>query len=456
MKSRLQALADRFSLPLSLFLVALAVRVIIAPFTGHPYDLKIWLDTGSYVAQGRSPYELYDHIGYPPLWALWAGVSYLASSFVWKGNPFLYILIIKLPIIAADFGLALVLTDLYQTGRRRLALAGDQKPQKKSGLGSNLAAIFLLSPFTIVVGAVWGMMDNLAALLIATAAVAFFARRDVRAGVLYGLSVSLKLYPIILFPAFGVYLLKEKEGRLKRLVSFFGSSAVALGVTALLPFPLFGWNFVGLGGTLVAQLARVPGGISPLGLLSSLFDLGIKSVGSFSLTEFANLTVVREAWIGVWALAVLWLLIRRQAPDLPAFLNHLSLILVCWYLSSPWTSEQNIVTFLVLLLAGSAWKGFLGERTVKTYWMISAVCLLFVVFNVPATAFVWPVIPLQIVSPLYKPIRAIALIALSVAFTSILIYENASTLRDFWAEVTRPLYPAEYKKSISDGGEPTP
>jgi hypothetical protein len=56
--------------------LAIIIRLVVAPYTGHPYDLGIWMNTGKYVALGKSPYDLHPSIGYPPLWALWcASVS---------------------------------------------------------------------------------------------------------------------------------------------------------------------------------------------------------------------------------------------------------------------------------------------------------------------------------------------------------------------------------------------
>ena len=84
-------------------LLALSVRLFLAPFTGHPYDLPIWLNTGKIVAELKSPYDLARPIGYAGIWPIWLGISYLTASAISPANNYVYTLLIKLPIVAADF-----------------------------------------------------------------------------------------------------------------------------------------------------------------------------------------------------------------------------------------------------------------------------------------------------------------------------------------------------------------
>ena len=95
-------LLERKHVWLLVLLCSVVLRIVLAPFTGHPYDMSIWMETGRYVAEGRSPYELEIHLGYPPLWGFWCGASYVLSNLILPGNLFAYIFAIKVPIIAAD------------------------------------------------------------------------------------------------------------------------------------------------------------------------------------------------------------------------------------------------------------------------------------------------------------------------------------------------------------------
>ena len=59
----------------------------------------------------------------------------------------------------------------------------------------------------------------------------------------------------------------------------------------------------------------MPGGISPLGWLPSLNDIGFSKIGHYSLTGIMNNLFVREAWIGVFLITVIWLLTRPQGRE---------------------------------------------------------------------------------------------------------------------------------------------
>jgi len=70
--------------------------------------MQVWFKTGLWMQQGINIYVPNDHIGYPPLWALWCWVSY--RLFLLSGNSMmLWRLAIKLPLILAHLALALII-----------------------------------------------------------------------------------------------------------------------------------------------------------------------------------------------------------------------------------------------------------------------------------------------------------------------------------------------------------
>jgi len=77
-------------------------------------------------------------------------------------------------------------------------------------------------------------------------------------------------------------------------------------------------------------------------------------------------------------------------PSFEDVIRIFSFVYVIWILTASWVSEQNVETLLVLLL-------FLGTASVFsraqkwTYGLVSAIGLAFVIFNVPATSFLYPV-----------------------------------------------------------------
>src|SRR3972149_9843611 len=80
--------------------VAIALRLLLAPFLSHPFDMRIFMAVGKAVANGITPYGQYtlqnmfsnvghfhlygtfSGIGYPPPWGLICGLMYSLSSII--------------------------------------------------------------------------------------------------------------------------------------------------------------------------------------------------------------------------------------------------------------------------------------------------------------------------------------------------------------------------------------
>ena len=145
-----------FLVPCSQPFASRSLPLWAATFSIYPFGSR-----GKYIVEGNSPYALYDHLGYPPLCgSLDLSFSYLASSSILNGNFYLYIFFIKLPIVLADFGVAILIWSVWQKNEKEKKInSSGEKPNK---LGKKLVLAYLLSPYTIIIGAVWGMMDDLA------------------------------------------------------------------------------------------------------------------------------------------------------------------------------------------------------------------------------------------------------------------------------------------------------
>ena len=105
---------DRYILFLSVVL-----QLTLGVFFGHAYDMRIFMATGYLVGSGQNPYVAQDlsavfqnisfqgmtSVGYPPPWPLVLGVLY-RSVYALIPNLMVYNLVIKIPAIAANIGLA--------------------------------------------------------------------------------------------------------------------------------------------------------------------------------------------------------------------------------------------------------------------------------------------------------------------------------------------------------------
>ena len=174
-------------------LLSISVQVPLAIFLGHSYDDRAFLDAGYLVSSGLNPYlphlinvfhnpvltGINPIIGYPPIWALLLGLIY-RLTFNFTSNLFLYNFGIKIPIIAANIGLAYTTKTILQKMG-----ASPKKIQ--------VAWLFLLfNPFLLLTTAAWGQFDTLVALL-SVASLYFLSKSMIgKAAILLSLGIVLK------------------------------------------------------------------------------------------------------------------------------------------------------------------------------------------------------------------------------------------------------------------------
>jgi len=209
----------------AVYAAAIVLRLVLAPFFGHSWDLFVWVKSGELFYRGVSVYEVrsltdfpWGFYAYPPGWLYWLGTAYAISTQLNNFN--LHVLVIKLPILAADLAVAALLTKVMkEVGAGRLALKAE--------------ALWLLNPLVIGVSAVWGMFDSIAVALTLAALLQAMRRRWVAAGMLLGLGGVVKIYPLLLtIPAaiYAAYIFRERALSVAKL---FLASAAAFLLTSL-------------------------------------------------------------------------------------------------------------------------------------------------------------------------------------------------------------------------------
>lgn len=223
-----------------MILAGLLVRLALAPIGAHPFDTYVWYDTGQRVAAGQPFYGVTQY-PYPPTWAailggvdalyrplaaaLGAGplsapeVAQIMGHPVFLAAPllvdWLFLLLLKLPLFAADLGVALVV--------RRIVTVRFRQPD----LADRAFAWYFLNPFILWISAVWGMFDALPTLFTLIGILLFLDRRDALSGVAFGLAVSLKYFPVL----FALAILVTYRGSLtrSRLARFAAGFLLVLG-----------------------------------------------------------------------------------------------------------------------------------------------------------------------------------------------------------------------------------
>ncbi len=229
-----------------MILAGLLIRLALAPIGAHPFDTYVWFDTAQRFAAGQQFYGTTQY-SYPPTWAAILGmvdavyrplagalgVRPLGAAQVAgiMGHPvllaapvlvdWLFLFLMKLPIIAADLGIAWIV--------RRIVSSRLHDPEA----ADRAFAWYFLNPFVIWISAVWGMFDALPTLFTLVGIVLFLDRRDALSGLAFGLAVSLKYFPVL----FALAILVAYRERLtrKRVVRFAAGFLLVLGLVSV-PF----------------------------------------------------------------------------------------------------------------------------------------------------------------------------------------------------------------------------
>ena len=322
-------------------LVGLAIREAFSFWTGHPFDMEIWLRNAYYVAHGWNPYsymppvpgvsfaytgDILPSVAYLPLWSLLLAGLYDLYALVPGASRFVLYFLVKQPPILGDLALgALIFVAAVHWGASRT-------------LARKLLAFWMVFPYPILIAAVWGQFDSLvASLVLASLLVASTGKRH---GLL-GLGVLLKMLPVIFLP----YTLLRARARER----WTGLVAIAIpGIFTAAVFAVTGWGFGGISGTLSWETHGYPQGLSYGALLT--YPLFADAVGANAGVFY----VLGTLWIPGLLIGGWWAS-RRFAGDAPAdVLQAFAFLTVLLFLLRWTVNEQYLIYLLPLLLLDAA------------------------------------------------------------------------------------------------------
>ena len=356
-------------------LASIQIQSILGLFFGHAYDVRIFMATGYLVATGQDPYILPDlravfhnpafqglsSIGYPPPWPLVLGLIYLLTYSLTQ-NFLIYNLAIKLPIIISNICLAYLVRDVL-------------REQSASPHIARKAWIFLLlNPFLLYFTTAWGQFDSLVALLTLAALVLLYKQRLVISSILLALAISLKPTPVPVVLAAMVYLWGSPWQRLIRYLIAFIASMLAF---CVLPFFIFGWDASPILHGWNAQFT-VSGGMS----LTTLYEL---SAGTYLLP--GNWWLLGLVWLPAIFIGALFM--QRGNFGLIDLLKKSLVLILIFFLTRTWLSEQNLTLILPLVLI-LVYLGELPSLTLSAVWILP---LIFTIFNTSPIQLLFPVLP---------------------------------------------------------------
>jgi len=320
-------------------LLAVAVRLVIAPFFMHAGDIGTIYESSIMVLKGINVYDFvyaktlqlqnatglpifFEGYAYHPLliylfapfywlFTLIAGTSAVMIDGHYPSLPVLIypwmpllLLMLKIPIILAD---AFVVYLLARIDARK-------------------AEIYAFCPYVIFISVVWGMFDAFVAVFL-LASYLTYTKSNVLSGIFYGLSL-MKLYTIVLLPLYVVRLF----GKWRALSEFLGGLALTLFPVAylLMVSPKSIWNVL-----VTFQGTRLMGGINMYNFIWIVqdlpFDLLVSMIPSILLV-----------------VALVWLIPRfgRNA----ALLESILAVMFVYFLFGKVINEQFLVSIFPLIL----------------------------------------------------------------------------------------------------------
>jgi Gpi18-like mannosyltransferase len=228
---------DHFKSPSIFLMVLLAYgivsRLVVAPFTGHPYDMGVWTQAvrlfyESGVMDIRTfPLPLNYYLlllAYSP-YALLRTIGFQDAGFLAHNFKMLEAVFIKAPFILSDLlSFYFLFKILNRIGNGKLNSSGRFL----------YAFVYFLSPLAIVLSSVWGMYDGIAvALFLAGTYYTLFEGKPFRGAVFYALSGLTKAFGFLGLIPIAFTLLREKK--YFQLLAMFGMVSV---IVILLYLPL--------------------------------------------------------------------------------------------------------------------------------------------------------------------------------------------------------------------------
>jgi hypothetical protein len=416
--------------------LGIAVRLVIAPWVGHPFDIKTFMVVGAAVAHGVTPYGLYKAweyfpgmnsylagnqiqlthgIGYPPLWGvILAGlydVAYRTTH-----NLFVYNFALKLPAIIGDILSAALLTKVV--GHLFYDLHN-----------ANVAAkSWFLNPFLILAGTVWGMFDVLVVLFAVLSIYLLSKEKWALSAIALGISMEFKPIPIVLLPLFGIFVWRRSN--LPKAIIWLFMSVLTF---AALTFSLlwgFGWAVTNLASSEVYQISP-PTGAASLYTGWIAFNFILHGSEPSFVPLFLSLL-----WIPVTLLFSL-IYYLKGGTDFRSLLFWSLVIISVSYAFRTFVNETQFVIPLYMLLLIFC----TNNRTIpRIYWALSSIMALFIIIHPPIIQFVWLLYPqavqtatLLTTSRIWGSLRWISSAALIYAYTFLMA-------RELW-KISRRLVP---------------
>jgi Gpi18-like mannosyltransferase len=376
-------------------LVGTAVRLVLMPFTAHPFDVYAWYMYCMDVLRHGFDFSVLKSAN--PLWFLmltliafvyrflssvvgWeaTAVDALPASFnphygiAWVPGP-LFNMLVKVPMLLADIGTALILYHLM-------------KRFSRTGLAEKVVALFYLNPISIWISSGWGQSDPIPAFLTVLSVYLLLSERILPSAVSLLLATLFKVYPAAFIVPASVYLFKGKRKELLKYLIFF-----------IVPYSIF----LVSGGLQAANnlLMLVLGFFFPRGTFHGIFGFGLTYWSwsmVFSMDPNVWAPVSTLLMTVLFCISIYFVLKAKFDDPLRSLTMATYMVAVAFFLSSRLVNEARFVWLLPFFVL------MVGEVvSLKLFGLVSLTAFLYTQKNFPY--YLLPVATLNkdILSPLF-------------------------------------------------------
>jgi Gpi18-like mannosyltransferase len=418
--SRTTSLLSKLRAPVPIWLLlGMAIRVMIAPWVGHFFDLRTWMVVGAAVAHGHSPYEyyvVYDYfphvhielfgnpsgvlggIGYPPLWGVLLGSLYDAS-YAFVHNLYVYTMALKAPVLIGDLAFALLL-------RKIVTEFSNER------MGNIAGAAWFLNPLVILAGTAWGMFDVLPLFFILLSLYTLY-KGSWKASALW-LAVANEFKPIgvVLILLLCAYLWNRgSPRRALYYVLLTGGAFLALTFGLMVAF---GWPISNL---VASQTYQVSGVIGAGSLFIVWIAANFVVNGTFPYF-IASITGV--LWVPAISAVALYYFYRVKDSSFQSLVYWSVITISVSYVARTFVTETQFIIPLTLLLVVE----LIASESKRLFVGLSAIMAAFLIIHVPISQFLWIGVPAVVSwttavsnSPLWGSIRWVSCTILIYAYT---------------------------------------
>jgi hypothetical protein len=331
---------------LKLVVIGLGIRLVLAPFFMHTWDIGTIYESSQQFLAGQDVYAYVSHMSallregtnmpfyyygfaylpqtlliYAPFYSLYKLIfprncvmDFRAVEFTYP-QLYVFLFLIKLPIILGD---TLI---IYLLSRR------NQKA----------ALFYTLNPYVLFISVLWGNFDPLVGLFILISYLYFEDKKEL-SGFFYGLSL-IKMYPAVLFPLLIVKSFSSLRNLAKFLLGFLVASLPVLWYLLYSP-----QSFLDV---MIFQGARPVNGVN-------IYNVVLSVQGIFFQTAVTRIaSVILLAAI----VSVTFVALKKRLP----LLNSMIALMLTYMVFAPVTNEQFLAAVIPL--------GLLSARFDRKLWI---------------------------------------------------------------------------------------